>query len=492
MKELWHTIWKRENRKKRIIVYMILLVVVLFFVYKNFGQNTTPVEDDVTYETIGRRTIVSSVSGTGTVVSANNEEVTTDLFGLKVSAVNVAEGDTVEAGTVIATLDTSALEDQKSTLQDQINSLRSAQTDYHTAYTSNQATAEETRQSQITSTSERLETAKNDLTAAQEDLANTQTEYDTLAADETATAADLYALELVLETKKTNVSTIQTRVDTLQDTLDALNANGSTGTSDAALAEYDASVDSSVTTIQSQINDIQEQINRGTVTCSMAGTVTAVNVSPGDTYTGSTIATIEGVDTFMVEAYVDEYDISDITTGMAVYMKTDATRDEELQGTVTYIAPKASTGSSDSLSSYSSLFSGVDLSSISGSSSSSASYLVRISLDTPNDRLRLGMNAKISIVLSESQDVLAVPIESIQEDEEGGRYIIVKDEEATEASEDGAVVTKEIPVTTGIEGTYYIEVTGDVEEGMEVQIPSSSGEESVDDLINMMGSAGGV
>jgi hypothetical protein len=68
----------------------------------------------------------------------------------------------------------------------------------------------------------------------------------------------------------------------------------------------------------------------------------------------------------------------------------------------------------------------------------------------------------------------------------------VKDEDATAASEDGQIVNKRIDVTTGMEGTYYIEITGDVEEGMEVLIPSSSSEESVDDLINMMGAAGGV
>ncbi|MBQ1901844.1 MAG: HlyD family efflux transporter periplasmic adaptor subunit [Lachnospiraceae bacterium] len=481
---------KSGHRKIRIAILLILVLGVgaLLFYLKNQKGNETV--DNTAYEAIERRTIVSSVSGTGTVVSANSESISAGLFGTEVTSINVAEGDVVEAGTLIATLDTSALQQQKELLQNQITNLRNSQVDYHNTYNEGQTNSEAARQEQITNITARLESAKSDLEVAKTDLSETQAEYDAMLQDETAEQRDLYSLQLVLETKKTNVSTLQTRVDTLQDSLDALNA-GSFTDAGAALTEYDATVDSSVSSLQGQINDIQKQIDKGNVTCSMAGTVTSVNVSVGDTYTGNTIATIEGVDTLLVEAYIDEYDIADVTAGMTALMKTDSTRDTELQGTVTYVAPKASSGN-DAASSYSSLLSGMGLGDIPGTTNSSASYLVRISIDTGNDRLRLGMTSKVSIILSQSENVLSVPIEAVQKDNEGNTYVEVKDEEETSKSEDGSVVNKKVYVTTGIEGVYYIEINGDVEEGMEVVVPSSSGEESVDDLINMMGAAGGV
>ncbi len=509
MKKLFSNKAKGGHKKGLIAFLAIVLVLVCAFLFYYENNKKQTVSNDVTYEEIARRTIVSSVSGTGTVVSANSETVSTNLFGSEVLTVNVSEGDVVSEGTLIATLDTSSLQEQKQSLQDQISSLRSSQLEYHETFQASQTNSEAARQTQITNVTERLNAANTDLEAAKNDLATTQAEYDALVAstqssEETSSTEDVsgdlvnnlsaqpnvYSLQLVLETKKTNVSTLQARVDTLQDTLDALNAGETANTSDA-LAEYDETVNSSVNSLQERVNELQEQIDRGNVTCVTSGTVTSVNVEPGDLYTGSTIAMIEGVDTLVVEAQIDEYDIADVTVGMPVMMKTDATREEELQGTVIYVAPKSSSGGSTS-SDYSSLLSGMGFGDLTGATNNSATYLVRISIDTGNDRLRLGMNAKVSIILAESEDVLSVPLESVQTDADGNTYIQVKDEDATAASEDGQIVNKRIDVTTGMEGTYYIEITGDVEEGMEVLIPSSSSEESVDDLINMMGAAGGV
>ena len=50
----------------------------------------------------------------------------------------------------------------------------------------------------------------------------------------------------------------------------------------------------------------------------------------------------------------------------------------------------------------------------------------------------------------------------------------------------------EIPVETGLEGTYYVEIITESDiEGRQVVIPDSDSIQSVDDLLNVMGSAGG-
>ena len=180
-------------------------------------------------------------------------------------------------------------------------------------------------------------------------------------------------------------------------------------------------------------------------------------------------------------------------------MKTDATRDEELNGYVTYVALKATGGnsSSGSMQDYTALLNG-DMSSLAGGMSSSgndANYKVKISLNDQNSRLRLGMNVKISIVTQSAEDVLAVPYGAIQTREDGSTYIEVIDEEASAPDEKGRVtqVTKELDVTVGLQGSYYYEIKGpDIKEGLQVVVPDDDSSQSMDELLNMVGNAGGV
>ena len=52
--------------------------------------------------------------------------------------------------------------------------------------------------------------------------------------------------------------------------------------------------------------------------------------------------------------------------------------------------------------------------------------------------------------------------------------------------------TKRIYVTPGLEGTYYVEVTSDqLKKGLKVIIPDSDSDQSVDEVLNMIGKAGG-
>ena len=77
------------------------------------------------------------------------------------------------------------------------------------------------------------------------------------------------------------------------------------------------------------------------------------------------------------------------------------------------------------------------------------------------------MNAKLNIILEETADVLTVPYDAIQQDENGNGVIY-----AVEHTENGGVIKTAIPVTVGVEGDYYVEVSGDIKEGMEISLPT--------------------
>lgn len=252
------------------------------------------------------------------------------------------------------------------------------------------------------------------------------------------------------ENQKNTTNTINSMVDSLSNITDTTNQ-----------------IDSTIKQLDSEIKTLESQIEKSIIKAPIDGVITSLSVSEGNIYMGNQIAKIEDNEGFCIEAFIDEYDIPDIKEGMEVLIKTDATRDEELTGEIFDIATTAYEGSTPSL----------------GTSSNNATYKIKIKINTINDRLRLGMNARLSIVTNMVKDVITVPYISIHEENDKKYIEITKDNINTEKNY----------IETGIEGNYYVEVKSDnVKEGMKVVIPELEKDLSIDELINQMGSSGGL
>lgn len=252
------------------------------------------------------------------------------------------------------------------------------------------------------------------MTAAQE----AQTSYtEAHQAYETAAAAEEQALE-TYETASENLETAQTNNDrNIDDTADQL---------EQAQVQHEYSNDSSQQTIESY----QEQIESCTVTAPISGVITAMNVEVGDTYMGenSALFSVADNENFVVSANVDEYDISSISEGMEAAVIVEALGEDELPATVSFVSPTVTT-----------------------SSMGSSTYAIEIALDDVNTDLRIGMTAQASIVLEAAYDVLTVPYDCVETDEDGNSVVYVdQDGERTAVS-----------VEVGMQGDYYVEVSGD-------------------------------
>ena len=124
-----------------------------------------------------------------------------------------------------------------------------------------------------------------------------------------------------------------------------------------------------------------------------AGIVTAVNISAGaDAPTGAAI-TVASTD-YEVTAEVVETDVSSMKLQQPATVTVTAIG-ADLDGTVTAIAPTATTGSS-------------------GSSSSVVSYAVTVALKNPPATLRAGMTADVTITTASAANVLAVPAAALR------------------------------------------------------------------------------
>lgn len=282
----------------------------------------------------------------------------------------------------------------------------------------------------------------------------------------------LPAQEQVVNQKRDVYTSAQKSYD---DTAATLNNQVANAQGQLESAKAQSSVSS--LTMQEQITAYQKQLDETNLKSTVAGTVTSVTAKAGDYYTGGALLTIEGVESFIVETEIDEYDIADIKEGMEVVIKTDATREEELSGKVIAVAPASTASSATTGAAMASMTSAT-------TGSSAATYTVKIELSSQNDRLRLGMNAKLNIITNKSENALAVPYDAITEKEDGTKTVkIIKDDNSEE----------EIKVTTGLESGYYTEISSDkLKSGMKVKIPKIEGNNTVDELLNSMGATAGM
>ena len=267
--------------------------------------------------------------------------------------------------------------------------------------------------------------------------------------------------------------------------LNGVDSNRQTNSGIAALQDQvtTAQLQGSISTdsLRQQVTEYNKMLAETNLKSTVSGTITSLNVKKDDMYTGGVILTIDGMDEYIIETDIDEYDIPDVKEGMKVLIKTDATRDEELEGVVTYTAPASTAVSSASNAAYGAAYGGA-----AGASTGDAKYKVKIAVKTPNDRLRLGMNAKLSIIQSQKENVWTVPYESLLQRDDGSYYIeILKEGSETE--------TEELNVQKGIEGTYYVEVISDaLNENMNVVIPQVNDLNSLEAIIEAMGANGGM
>jgi multidrug efflux pump subunit AcrA (membrane-fusion protein) len=146
-----------------------------------------------------------------------------------------------------------------------------------------------------------------------------------------------------------------------------------------------------------------------------------------------------------VQLFVDESDIVNVKVDAEVTVVFTALNDEEFTGTI------------DSTS---------DQPRITGDVTE---YEVIVQLEDQLEDIRNGMHADVSMVLSNVEDVIAVPAESIYTKDDIYYVDIVHEQTRVNLSRLGinkAVQTTEPrEVTVGLEGNEYVEITEGVEEG---------------------------
>lgn len=411
----------KKGKKKKVLIIVLVVVALLAVLIGTAVHNMTKavemVMNTVEVEPVQMRDLSDTISLKGTIAGASSTNVTSKAVA-EITAMNVQVGDIVQEGDVLCTLDSASIEEKIADLEKSMSN--------------SQAVSNINTQQTQTAVEQALADQQTQLAAAKKAVDDAQGSYnwaETQYNNGQITFPELYAAKNTLETAQT----------AYENTLETTNRAVENAKIQVELDQYKDSDSSSKDTL----DNLREQLADCEVVAPCGGVVTSVNVRVGDINGEKvTILTIEDTSSLKLVATVDEADILKLQEGMKATVTADATGEEKINGTVSRVVrvKSQSTGGTDA-------------------SAATGGYSVEITID--NKDLLIGMAAKAKVMLKEKGEVLAIPYDLIQYDEEGNAFVLV-----AEAGDDGSATAVRKNIEIGEEVDYYTEITGgDLKEG---------------------------
>jgi macrolide-specific efflux system membrane fusion protein len=259
---------------------------------------------------------------------------------------------------------------------------------------------------------------------------------DTVTKDQVLAAADTASLRRDLAVAVADLNAAKTQRKVADTQLD--DANTTAAKRQARIGRYNAMAQ--VTSAQSKVDDLRDQIARAKIIAPADGIVTSLDVSAGTTAPSTSAMTI---DTGPIKATADvaEGDLPALAVGQPATVVVDAI-DATLQGTVSSVAPAASTNSGGSVVTYAVV---VDLT------------------DVPADA-RPGMTADVTVVTEAANGVIAVPAAALQGTQGSYRVLVM--------GADGVPVSRD--VTVGLVTASAAEIKSGLQAGESVVVGTTA------------------
>ncbi len=185
-----------------------------------------------------------------------------------------------------------------------------------------------------------------------------------------------------------------------------------------------------------QLANLYTDLAKTKVTAPISGTVTAIYAKAGETANG-VLLVIEDTENLVVTTTVKAYDLHQISEGMRVKIKTDASGNDVFYGVIESISPAAVKDATGSVL-----------------STNDAEFETVVRITDKSELLRIGVSARIEYILDEAVDAVAVPDSAILTDT-AGDYVLTVTENA-----EGAVLLSRTAVEIGVGDGIYTVVSG--------------------------------
>ena len=225
----------------------------------------------------------------------------------------------------------------------------------------------------------------------------------------------------------------------------------------------------SVSNAATSLESAQENLEDYSITAPISGTVVTKTAKAGDNIEGgsdSTLCVIYDLSYLEMTMSIDELDISSVEVGQEVQITADAVEGKTYTGVVTEVSVAGTT------------------------SGGITTYPVTVRIDE-TDGLLPGMNVDAEIVISSTEDALAIPASAVNR---GDTVLITADSPSAanaldQEAPEGYVY---VAVETGVSDDSYIEILSGLQEGDTVAYLQTTSSSSSDSGMMMGGMAGGM
>ncbi|MEU8512740.1 biotin/lipoyl-binding protein [Kitasatospora sp. NPDC048722] len=397
----------------------LLAGAALAYTTVNSGPSAAAGQPKARTATVAKGTVLATVSGTGTLVSPTDaaQDFTT---GGRLTAVKVAVGDTVKKGQVLATVDTTAA-------QQQVDAANAALTTANANLTKAQAGVTTTTVEPLPQSS--APAAPGPSPSAGAGGGGRSTGGNSTPVPQTTTVTTTKVDDAAVASAEQQVATAQTNVANAQ----------------AALAgtTLTASVDGTVASVSAKVGDTVGGGSSSTTSGSTKSTGASTSSSSG---TPSGFIVLTNPTGMQVTANFSELDSLKLKKGEAATVALNAQSDTKLNATVLSVSslPSSSGGGS--------------------AGSSAVQYAATLQISGDTSTLRTGLSATVSVVTGEADNALSLPTSALAGTGSSRTANVVQP--------DGS--TQRVSVTVGVEGDSTVQVLTGLKEGDKVELPTTS------------------
>ena len=454
--------FKKMSRKRQIITVflsVLILALIVVIIYQNFKPAPAP---EYQLTSVSKGDIQATFDTKATVESTSTENFVA-ASGVKVSTVNVAVGDKVKAGDVLATFD--------------VASINGTLAQYKSAYDKANAAYAKANESVVNAKAQ-ITTADSDIKRAEKEIADIKAEI-LLAenakvtqpqVDTAYTAEQLRAIAEQLGQNGLSQEQINAVIASLKESVGNIDVKDAISKTKAAkelqLAQkeaqlatlktqrsvYEAQTDDTISSLYKSVSEqkkadyesfkaIYDTLSSGWV-ASADGIITQVNIEAGKAFTPvqqssspdlssiigsmtnnaevmSTLTEIFGATNnsassvgngivlenygeFIASFTVGKYDLLDIKVGQNC---TVSSLGSNYDATVSYVSATATEST------------GIDIgslaSSLTGSSANSASAAVKVKIHNPDEKIVIGFDVDVKVKTEKIEDVIKIPVDCV-------------------------------------------------------------------------------
>lgn len=369
--------------KKNLIVKIILAIVVLGVIYFIYSSIVKTKVRTIKPYTVKTGNITQNVSAVGNVVFGNMEELNFPISG-KLQQVYVKDGQNVQVGEKLASLNTTTL----------FQNVQTAQNDYDIAQQKINAFYAQSAQN--------VQSAQDALNQAQANLSSDQAILNitpVTSSNYSVISAKVQSDQAQVQIDQQNLANAQPAYYNLAPLIDAKN-NAYINLEQAQNALSEATLTSPISGKVIFLSSIAPNEQVGTT--SQGGSKGIASAESGiSNVAGNSFITVANTSSSQIFAYVDESSIANVSNGQNVNITLTAYPNQTFKGTVISIEPSST------------IIQNV------------VNYGVTISINNPPPGIKLGMSASVNIITKSANNALLIPNSALIYTASGQSYVIL-------------------------------------------------------------------